>query len=307
MRRREFLSAAAGLAGGARAAQALPRRRYRDGIELSVVGFGGIMLVGLEQAEADRLVAEAADRGVNYFDVAPSYGDGEAEIKLGSALAPYRKQVFLACKTQRRDAAGARRELERSLQRLRSGHFDLYQHHAVTKLEEVERIFAPGGAQELFLKAREEGKVRYLGFSAHSVEAALAMLDRFAFDSVLFPINFVCYARGNFGPQVVARARQKGAARLALKALAYTRWPAGTDRNKSGGPKTWYQPVTERELARLALRFTLSEDVTAAIPPGDEKIYPLALELAAGFQPLTAAERERLLAAAREVEPIFRA
>jgi len=222
---------------------------------------------------------------VNYFDVAPSYGDGEAESKLGPALAPYRQRVFLACKTQRRDAAGAREELERSLKRLRSGHFDLYQHHAVTKLEEVERIFAPGGAQELFLKAREEGKVRYLGFSAHSVEAALAMLDRFTFDSVLFPINFVCYAQGNFGPQVAARARQKGAALLALKALAYTRWPTGTDRNKPGGPKTWYQPVTERRLAGLALRFTLSEDVTAAIPPGDEKIYPMALELAAEFRP----------------------
>lgn len=301
------MSAAAGLAGGARGAQAVPRRRYRDGIELSVVGFGGIMLAGLEQGVADRLVSEAVDRGVNYFDVAPSYGDGEAESKLGPALGPYRQRVFLACKTQRRDAAGAREELERSLKRLRSGHFDLYQHHAVTKLEEVERIFAPGGAQELFLKAREEGKVRYLGFSAHSVEAALAMLDRFTFDSVLFPINFVCYAQGNFGPQVAARARQKGAALLALKALAYTRWPTGTDRNKPGGPKTWYQPVTERRLAGLALRFTLSEDVTAAIPPGDEKIYPMALELAAEFRPLTASERARLLAAARQAEPIFRA
>ncbi|MGB9605523.1 MAG: aldo/keto reductase, partial [Bryobacteraceae bacterium] len=125
MKRREFLkSAVAAGAGTLSSAGPLPRRRYRDDVELSIVGFGGIMLVGMEQAEANRLVAEAVDRGVNYFDVAPSYGDGEAETKLGPALEPYRKQVFLACKTQHRDAAGARRELGQSLRRLRTDHFD---------------------------------------------------------------------------------------------------------------------------------------------------------------------------------------
>ncbi len=308
MERREFLKATlVASLGSLRAAQPLPRRRYKDNIELSIIGFGGIVVVGLEQSEANRIVAESVERGVNYFDVAPSYGDGEAEIKLGEALEPYRKHVFLACKTQRRDAPGAQQELERSLKRLRTDHFDLYQHHAVTTLEDVERIFAPGGAQELFLKAREQGKVRYLGFSAHSVAAALAMLERFPFDSVLFPINFVCYAQGNFGPQVVAKARERGAARLALKALAYTRWPEGTDRRKTGYPKTWYQPVTDRELASQALRFTLSEDITAAIPPGDERLYRLALELASRFVPMTPEERRALLARTVGVEPIFRA
>jgi len=309
MQRRQFLrtAAAAPLGVEGSGARPLPRRRYRDNVELSIIGFGGIVVVGLEQQEANRLVAESVELGVNYFDVAPSYGNGEAELKLGPALQPYRKQVFLACKTQQRDAAGARRELERSLERLRTDHFDLYQHHAVTSLEDVERIFAPGGAQELLLKARDEGKVRYLGFSAHSVAAALAMLDRFPFDSVLFPINFVCYSQGNFGPQVVARARESGAARLALKALAYTRWPAGTDRKKTRTPKTWYQPVADEKLAQQALRFTLSEDVTAAIPPGDEKLYRLALQLAAQFRPLSPGERKQLFALAAGVEPIFRA
>jgi len=124
---------------------------------------------------------------------------------------------------------------------------------------------------------------------------------------VLFPVNFVCYSQGNFGPQVVARARERGAARLALKALAYTRWPQGTDRTKTATPKTWYQPVTDPELASLALRFTLSEDITAAIPPGDEQIYRVALRLALGFRPLSAQERKQLLGSAAGVEPIFRA
>ncbi len=305
MERRDFLKSTA-LAALA-APRPLPRRRYRDNVELSVIGFGGIVVVGLEQGAANKIVADSVARGVNYFDVAPSYGMGEAEEKLGPALEPFRNDVFLACKTQQRDAAGAREELERSLKRLRTERFDLYQHHAVTEMKDVERILAPGGAQETFLKAREQGKVRYLGFSAHSVEAALAMLDRFAFDSVLFPINYVCFAQGNFGPQVIAKAKEKGAARLALKALAYTRWPAGTDRRKSAHPKTWYQPIDDRKLARQALRFTLSEEITAAVPPGDEKIYEMALELAGEFKPLTAGERERLLASAKRIEPIFKA
>jgi aryl-alcohol dehydrogenase-like predicted oxidoreductase len=283
----------------------LAKRRYRDDVQLSIVGFGGIVVVGFEQKDADRLVAESFDRGVNYFDVAPSYWDGEAEIKLGNALRPYRQKVFLACKTTNRDAEGARLELDRSLERLHTDHVDLYQFHAVTTMKEVEQILGPGGAAETFLKARQQGKVRYLGCSAHSEEAALAMLDRFPLDSILFPINFVCFAQSNFGPRVIARAKEKGVARLALKALAHTPWPQGTDHAKTGHPKAWYQPIEDRELASKALRFTLSEDITAAIPPGDEKIYQMALELAAEFQPLTNKERELLLAGAKGTKPLF--
>ena len=308
MERRDFLRSAlaSGAAAGSASAGPLPRRRYRDDVELSIIGFGGIVVVGLEQSEADRLVAASFDRGVNYFDVAPSYWDGEAEIKLGNALTPYRDKVFLASKTTQRDAQGARQELEQSLKRLRTDHFDLYQFHGVTTLKEVEQILGPGGAAETFLKAREQGKARYLGCSAHSVEAALAMLNRFHLDSILFPINFVCFAQGKFGPQVIRNAKDKGVARLALKALAYTPWPKGTNRKTGPYPKCWYQPVDDRKLALEALRFTLSEDITAAIPPGDEKMYQMALELAAQFKPLTPKERKQLLASTAGVEPLVR-
>ena len=186
----------------------LPRRHYRDDVDLSVIGFGGIILMGMSQREGDRVVAEAVDSGVNYFDVAPSYGDGEAEKKLGPALAPYRKRIFLACKTMERDAGAAGKELVRSLQRLKTDHVDLYQFHAVTELEEVDRIFEAGGAMETFVKAREDGRIRYIGFSAHSEAAALAMMDRFSFDSVLFPFNLVCYAQGQFGPAGMKTAKE---------------------------------------------------------------------------------------------------
>jgi aryl-alcohol dehydrogenase-like predicted oxidoreductase len=308
MDRRKFLASAmtGGAVGRGVAAQEIPKRPYKPGVELSVIALGGIVVVGLEQKDANRIVSEAFERGVNYFDVAPSYGKGEAEEKLGPALAPYRQRVFLSCKTQLRDAAGARGELERSLRTLRTDHFDLYQFHAVGSMQDVERILAPGGAGELFLKAREEGKVRFLGFSAHSAEAALALMDRFRFDSILFPVNFVCYAQGNFGPQILARAKEKGMARLALKALAYTPWPKGAARAERKYPKCWYQPVDDRELAAKALRFTLSEDITAAVPPGDERLFRMALEIAAGFKPLSVAERRQLMAQTQNVEPLFR-
>jgi len=259
----------------------------------------------MEQKDADRSVAEAFDRGINYYDVAPSYYDGEAERKLGPALEPVRKRSFLACKTMARDAAGARKELEQSLGRLRTDHFDLYQFHAVSSLDDVDKIVAPGGAAEEFLKAREEGKVRFLGASAHNAEAAISLMDRFPLDSVMFPVNFVLFQEGNFGPQILEHAKKKGVARLALKAMAHTSWPEGADR--SAWPKCWYKPTDDPELAEKAVRFALSEDVTAAIPPGNEKLFWMALDYAGRFRPLRPKERQDLLTSARGVSPLFRA
>lgn len=178
----------------------------RTGERLSIVGFGGIVVTDMEQPDADRIVAEAVDRGVNYFDVAPSYGD--AEERLGPALRPYRDQVFLACKTGERDAQGAARELENSLRALQTDHFDLYQLHGLSSVDEVEAAFGPNGAMEVFQRAKEAGTVRFLGFSAHSQEAAEEALRRYPFDSVLFPFNFVCWHNG-FGPRVMEAAKGK--------------------------------------------------------------------------------------------------
>ena len=138
----------------------------KTGESLSMVGFGGVVVMNEEPSFASRVVAQAVERGINYFDVAPTYGN--AEERLGPALEPYRKDVFLACKTEKRTAEEASEALHRSLELLRTDHLDLYQLHAVTKMEEVEQILGPGGALETFVKAREQGLVRYLGFSAHS-------------------------------------------------------------------------------------------------------------------------------------------
>jgi aryl-alcohol dehydrogenase-like predicted oxidoreductase len=310
MNRREFIGAAAALtAATARGWEApLPRRPYKNGIDLSIIAMGGIVVCGLSQEEASRRVARAYDRGVNYFDCAPSYFNGEAETKLGEALRPYRSKVFLAEKTMHRDAKGAREELERTLQRFHTDHVDLYQFHAVSSMDDVDKILAPGGAAETFFAARKEGKARHLGFSAHNAPAALRLIDAIDLDSVLFPVNINAWENGGFGPQILDKAKSKGMARMALKALAFGKWPANMKESDRKYPKCWYQPIDDREMARLALRFTLNQEVTAAVPPGDERIFDLAVELASVPLPqLNASELTELKTKISLLEPVFRA
>ena len=271
----------------------------KTGENLSAIGFGGIVVMNATPEQSSRRVSQAIDYGVNYFDVAPTYGD--AEIKLGPALKSYRKNVFLACKTQKRKKEEAIKELDQSLANLQTDYFDLYQLHAVTTMDDVNTIFSKGGAIEAFKQAKKEGKVRYLGFSAHSVEAALALMDRFDFDTILFPFNFATWYAGNFGPQVMETAKEKEMGILALKAMAWRPWPKGVERDVS---KVWYQPLDPDE-ANMGLRFTLSHPVTAAIPPGNENLFALALKLAVNFKPMNKQEVMEVKKRGMNTTPLF--
>jgi predicted aldo/keto reductase-like oxidoreductase len=309
MKRRDFIKT--GLAGSAAlsvstgtggCAQAFPRRPLgRTGENLSIVGLGGIVVMDEEQAAADRIVAEAVDRGVNYFDVAPSYGN--AQDRLGPALRPYRQGRFLACKTTERSRAGAEKDLNGSLAKMQTDHFDLYQLHALTTPEDVDLAFGSDGAMEAVLAARKAGKTRFIGFSAHSEPAALEAMDRFDFDTILFPVNFACWFAGRFGPRVIARARDKGMGILALKAFAGGPVPEGSEKPY---PKCWYAPIDDPALAELALRFTLSQGVTAAVPPGDVKFFRQALDFAGRMRPINEDELNLLRKKAEGAEPLFR-
>lgn len=251
----------------------------RTGESLSVVGFGGIVVMDETREESARLVKQAIERGVNYFDVAPTYGN--AEERLGPALEPYRESVFLACKTTQREKAKAAAELRRSLALLRTDHVDLYQMHGLTSVEEVEKACGPDGALEAFREARDNGQVRHIGFSAHSEEAALAAMERFDFATVLFPLNRYTWHRGKFGPRVVAEARRRGMGILALKCLA--RRALGKDEPRPWA-KCWYAPVESYAEAVLNTRFTLSLPVTAAVTPGHEKLFLWACDAAEEFR-----------------------
>ncbi|MGE0020375.1 MAG: aldo/keto reductase [Draconibacterium sp.] len=279
----------------------LPRRILgKTGEKLSVIGFGGIMLNDNPQDFANELVAKSYELGVNYYDVAPGYGN--AQERLGPALKPYRKNCFLACKTQKRNATEAQAELEDSLRKLETDHFDLYQLHALSSVNEVEQVFAPGGAMEVFIKAKKEGKVKHLGFSAHSVDAALLAMKNFDFDSILFPINFACWNAGNFGPQVFAEAEKRGLGILALKAMALTRLEQGEQKLYKN---VWYRPVADEDVMKMALKYTLSKNITAAVPPGQNTLFLKALEFMNDFQPITDSETQKLLTLAKTTKPIF--
>jgi len=274
----------------------------QTGEMLSIVAFGGFVLNRLSQEQAFQLVREAFEAGVTHFDVAPEYGN--AEERMGPALEPFRKKVFLSCKTAQRNQEQAAAELDRSLQRLRTDHFDLYQFHHVTRLEEVEAIFGDNGAIKTFEKAKKDGKVRFLGFSAHSVEAAMALMERYNFDSIMFPVNYATWTAGHFGPQVLAKAQEKKMGILALKALAKKPWAQGADR--SAHPNCWYEPMTDPDEALMGLRFTLSHPVTTALMPASESCHRLAIKLAPKFTPLKPEEAEAMKQKGTAATPLFR-
>jgi aryl-alcohol dehydrogenase-like predicted oxidoreductase len=316
MDRRDFLrkgTAAAGLAASqhllesgaaAKPTHSIARRTLgKTGEHLSIIGMGGIVVMNAEQSHANNIVAEAHDRGINYFDVAPSYGN--AQERLGPALKPYRSKVFLACKTGKFDKAGSEAALNESLRLLKTDHVDLYQLHALTHKADLEKALGPGGALETFVAARKAGKIRYLGFSAHSVETAIAAMESFHFDTILFPTNFVLFSQAHFGPTVIEHARSKGMGILCIKAMAKTKWPEGTSAADRQWKKCWYEPCSMPQEASLALRWTLGRPITAAVPPGEEKFFRLAMDVAQSYKPLSAEEEKTLLASAAGVAPIF--
>ena len=279
----------------------IPKRPYgKQGDKLSIIGFGGIVVTNTPQDQANRVAREAYDQGVNYYDVAPSYGNAQ-EI-LGPAIEPFRKKIFLACKTEKRAAKDAQIAMEDSFKKLHTDYFDLYQLHGMTSMEEVEQVFAPGGAMEVIVKAKEQGKIKHIGFSAHNEQVALELLKRFPFESVLFPFNFVTLFHGNFGWKLLEEAPKKGVSLLALKAMAKTPWKDGQPHTVE---KTWYEPITDAPTAELAVRYTLSLPVTAFLTPGDEKLFRMALPFAHRFKPVSEAEKSKLKKMAMGMEPIF--
>lgn len=271
------------------------------GIEVSLLGFGGIVVMDRPQDEADREVAAAFDRGIRYFDVAPQYGD--AQQRLGPALKPYREQVTLACKTLQRTAGDAAAELEDSLTKLRTDCFDIYQMHALSSMDDIDTALGEGGAIETFLDAKAAGKIRLIGFSAHDEQAALKAIASGHFDTMLVPLNYVTWHHGGFGPEMYEAARQRGMGILALKAMARGKVAPGQDKPYA---KCWYEPEDRPEIAEKLLRWTLSlEGVAAAIPPGNPKLFHMALEFADRYAPISDDQTAELSTALAEAEPIF--
>ncbi len=266
---------------------------------ISIVGLGGLSIKGQEQKVSNSLVSHAYDKGVNYFDVAPGYGD--AQELMAKSLRPYRNSVFLACKTSSRGFNDSLNDLHNSLKILNTDHFDLYQLHGMKTRDDFEKVVAKNGALETLIKAKQQGKIRYIGFSCHSVLVANLLLDYFNFDSILFPVNWALMLKSKFGLEILERCNKDGTAVLAIKAMADTLWE---DKNLRDFPNCWYKPLSQKKMIDLAVKFALSQDIVSFLPPGDGGLFRLGLNAAISFKGINKFEIEDLKNLAIKSSPI---
>jgi aryl-alcohol dehydrogenase-like predicted oxidoreductase len=280
------------------------RRFGRTGHMSTIVIFGAFAVGQLPQKEADETMELLLEHGVNHIDVAPSYHD--AELRLGPWMEKHRGHFFLGCKTQLRSRKEAWDELHRSLERLRVDRLDLYHLHAVTTMEELEQCFAPGGSLEAILQARDEGLTTHVGITSHGLEAPavqLEALNRFDFDSLLFPLNFKLWSDPAYRRDATALlqlAAERDVGTMVIKSFAKGPWG-----NREPRYHCWYEPFDDAQDIERVLRFTLSQPVTAAISAGDARLLPMILGAAERFQPMEDAEQQALLARADDYDPLF--
>ena len=252
----------------------MEKRRFGNTCyRIAPVVFGGIINTNETQGDANRFVAYAIERGINYFDVAPTYGN--AEERLGAALKPYRGDVYLACKTVERSAKKSKEELLTSLKLLKTDYFDVYQLHSIKNSNDVEVAFAADGVMETIEWGKREGLIRKAGITAHSEEFALRCLELYDFDSVLFTLNWALAMLYDYGSKLAETVKAKDIGFLIMKVLAHRMWHEGEERDY---PKCWYKPVKlGGDLALAAMKHALSKGADALVPPGNFNAFSYML------------------------------
>jgi aryl-alcohol dehydrogenase-like predicted oxidoreductase len=275
----------------------------RTGHRSSILAFGGAAFWSdADDRRAGAALDDAVSRGVNHVDVAPSYG--EAERVLGAHVARHRDRLFLACKTMERRAPKAREELQRSLDRLRVDRFDLYQCHAVSDRYDLDRLLGPGGALEAIQEARDAGIVGAIGITGHHCGVLKEALDRFPFDTVMFPLNPIQAAdprpATDYRP-LLAAILAHGAGAIAIKATALGPWRTRAERTYT----TWYRPADDAADVARRLRFTLTHLVTTAVLPSDTRLWPALFAAAASFEPLADESVDAMICDARGSAPLY--
>jgi aryl-alcohol dehydrogenase-like predicted oxidoreductase len=282
----------------------LKRRFGRSGHMSTIAIFGGAAFYEISQEEADRVMEQVIEAGINHIDIAPSYG--QAEERVGPWMPRERERFFLGCKTMERTKEGAWNELRQSLKRLQTEIFDLYQCHAITTMEELDSVTMKGGALEAFEEARREGLIKHIGITGHGVNAPeiyIEALRRYDFDSVLFPLNFVQmgipeYRRHAKELSSVCRAKDVGS--MIIKTV--TKGPWG---EKKKNATTWYEPFEDMEIIQKAVNFALSYEVTGLCTPGDTRILPMVIQACENFTEMDHEEVEQMIESGKEYEPLF--
>ena len=267
---------------------AIPRRLLgKTGEEVSILALGGAH-IGKKPSkeEAIRIVHAAIDAGMDFMDNAWEYNDGESEVRMGEALAQggYRQRAFLMTKNCAHDrrADHSMRKLEESLRRLRTDYLDLWQIHEVVWPDDPDRIFAPGAAAEAMLTAKEQGKVRYVGFTGHKSTAIFKRMlgQGFPWDTLQMPVNALDAHFESFEREILPIAQAQDVGVIGMKSLASGHLLDGTD-------------LTPQEAIAYSLSLPIS---TLCVGVDSMAVLEQDLAIARGFEPISAAERARILA-----------
>jgi predicted aldo/keto reductase-like oxidoreductase len=266
--------------------------------------FGAAAFWEISQSDADKVMEQVIQAGINHIDVAPSYG--QAELRIGPWMPRERERFFLGCKTQERTKEGAWKEMQTSLKQLQTESFDLYQFHAVNSFEELDQVTMSGGALEAALKAQKAGLTKHIGITGHGFDAPaiyLEALRRFDFDSVLFPLNFVQMANPEYrknAEALIAECTKKDVGTMVIKSI--TKGPWGDMEHTA---TTWYEPFTKPADVQAAVNFALSYPVTGICTAGDTHILPMVLKACENFQQLSVSEMENLIKSGQAYLPLF--
>jgi aryl-alcohol dehydrogenase-like predicted oxidoreductase len=272
----------------------MPRRTLgRTGVQVSMIGLGGwhLSLKHVDTKLADRIMRSAADRGIDFFDNSWDYNDGESEKRMGRMLKDgYRDRVFLMTKIDGRTKKEAMKQLEESLKRLQVEYIDLVQHHEILRFEDADRTFTEDGANAALLEARQQGKLKYIGFTGHKdPRVHLYMLEvanqnGFVFDTCQMPLNTMDAHFRSFAKMVVPELVKLNTAVLGMKPMA-------------NGNILRSHTVTPIECLHYALNLDTSVVITGI---DSMEILDQAFEAARTFHPMTATEVEKILAKTRE-------
>jgi aryl-alcohol dehydrogenase-like predicted oxidoreductase len=280
------------------------RRLGRTGHFSSVAIMGGFALFEATQQEADELMEQVIEAGVNHIDVAPSYGN--AEKRLGPWIARERDRFFLGCKTWKRTEESASAELQQSLKTLQTESFDLYQLHSITTLAELDQVTQRGGALDAIIAAREAGLTRYIGITGHGMqtpEVFMEALNRFDFDTVMFPLNFVLYHDENYRMQaeeLIQECHARDVGIITIKVLAKRPWGS-----RKSDRVTWYEPFSDSTKIQQSVNFVLSQSVAGLCTSGDPGLLVDLIKATENYRPLSSEEQNELIASASQFEQVF--
>jgi aryl-alcohol dehydrogenase-like predicted oxidoreductase len=283
----------------------IPKKLFgRTAHESTRILFGGAALWTVTQAEADATLDLLFEHGINHIDTAASYG--ESERRIGPWMKRYRNQFFLATKTEERTYLGARDSLYRSLELLQTDTVDLFQIHNLSNVEEWEIALGPGGALEAFVEAREAGLVRSIGITGHGTDIARLhklALERFDFDSVLFPYNYLMMQNPQYAADVIDLLRScemRNTAAQTIKSITRAGWG-----NRPQTRNTWYEPLEGQADIDLAVHWVLGEPQVFLNSVGDIHLLSKVLEASHRFRGRPSNDEMEDMIARLRMEPLF--